>query len=87
MQIEIKDDQVFFGWPLHMKLSGAAPLYRGMVVMLGDGTGTDGTDDGGTGGDGSRHGVGSTSGHTVDTALESAVQAAVKAAATHGTAA
>jgi len=34
IHIDVKDDQIFFGWPLHMALSNAAPLFRGMVVTL-----------------------------------------------------
>lgn len=34
MQIDVGDDQVFFGWGLHAALGGAAPLYRGMVVQF-----------------------------------------------------
>ena len=36
LQIEGGDDQIFFGWPLHMGVGGAAPLYRGMVVQFDD---------------------------------------------------
>ena len=34
MQIDVSDDQVFFGWPLHILVGGAAPLYRGMVIQF-----------------------------------------------------
>ena len=36
IQISVRSDDVFFAWPLHMKLTGAAPLFRGMVVTLDD---------------------------------------------------
>ena len=36
IQVQIKDDQIFYGWPLHMELSGVAPLFRGMVVSFDD---------------------------------------------------
>jgi hypothetical protein len=36
IHIDVKDDQIFFGWPLHMALSSAAPLFRGMVVTFED---------------------------------------------------
>ena len=34
IQIDISDDQIFFGWPLHALVGGAAPLYRGMVLQV-----------------------------------------------------
>jgi hypothetical protein len=34
LQVEVGDDQVFFGWKLHMALRPIAPLYRGMVVTF-----------------------------------------------------
>ena len=34
LQVDIGDDQIFFGWPLHALVGGVAPLYRGMVVQL-----------------------------------------------------
>ena len=36
LQVDVGDDRVFFGWPLHAALRGAAPLYRGMVVQFDD---------------------------------------------------
>eukprot|EP00514_Thraustochytrium_sp_LLF1b_P006370 CAMPEP_0184539334 /NCGR_PEP_ID=MMETSP0198_2-20121128/18081_1 /TAXON_ID=1112570 /ORGANISM="Thraustochytrium sp., Strain LLF1b" /LENGTH=1083 /DNA_ID=CAMNT_0026932863 /DNA_START=62 /DNA_END=3313 /DNA_ORIENTATION=+ len=34
VQIHIRDDQVFYGWPLHMLDNSTDALYRGMVVTL-----------------------------------------------------
>lgn len=34
LQVEVTEDQVFFGWKLHMALRPTAPLYRGMVVTF-----------------------------------------------------
>lgn len=34
LQIDVNDDQIFFGWPLHVALNGCAPLFRGMVVQF-----------------------------------------------------
>ena len=33
LQVDVGDDQIFFGWKLHLALGGVAPLYRGMVVQ------------------------------------------------------
>ena len=38
LQIDVHDDQIFFGWPLHVSHSGCVPLYRGMVVQFEGGT-------------------------------------------------
>ena len=32
--LQVHDDQIFFGWALHRAASGAAPLFRGMVVQF-----------------------------------------------------
>ncbi|KAL1500123.1 hypothetical protein AB1Y20_012796 [Prymnesium parvum] len=34
LHIKVSDDQIFFGWKLHMSVSGCAPLFRGMVVQF-----------------------------------------------------
>ena len=34
LQIDVSDDQIFFGWGIHQAVSGCAPLYRGMVVQF-----------------------------------------------------
>ena len=34
LQVDVSDDQIFFGWPLHMLVAGVAPLYRGMVLQF-----------------------------------------------------
>ena len=34
LQIDVSDDQVFFGWGVHRAVGGCAPLYRGMVVQF-----------------------------------------------------
>ena len=34
IQLEVKDDQIFFGWGLHVALYAVAPLFRGMVVSF-----------------------------------------------------
>ncbi|KOO21502.1 RNA ligase [Chrysochromulina tobinii] len=33
LQVDVGDDQIFFGWKMHIALGGVAPLYRGMVVQ------------------------------------------------------
>ncbi|KAK3280814.1 hypothetical protein CYMTET_11367 [Cymbomonas tetramitiformis] len=34
VQVHVTDDQVFYGWPLHMQDGSTAALYRGMVIRL-----------------------------------------------------
>ena len=34
VQVDVGDDQVFFGWKLHTAVTGCAPLFRGMVVQF-----------------------------------------------------
>lgn len=36
LQIDIRDDQIFYGWPLHVASQRVAPLFRGMVVQYGE---------------------------------------------------
>ena len=34
LQVDVGDDQIFFGWALHKAAGGASSLYRGMVVQF-----------------------------------------------------
>jgi len=34
VQVHVRDDEVFYGWPLHMMDESTGPLFRGMVVSL-----------------------------------------------------
>mmetsp|Transcript_20022 Transcript_20022/g.43266 ORF Transcript_20022/g.43266 Transcript_20022/m.43266 type:complete len:1095 (-) Transcript_20022:608-3892(-) len=34
VQVHVRQDEVFYGWPLHMMDKSTGPLYRGMVVTM-----------------------------------------------------